>query len=57
MNKGIIAVDFDGTLCKDSFPECGIVEPEHMVVHEYIRSLKKDGYTIILCYGRQVNRH
>ena len=44
MNK-IIAVDFDGTLCKDAWPEIG--EPNGNLIYE-LKIRKQCGYKIIL---------
>lgn len=41
----IIAVDFDGTLCENSWPEIG--EPNEELI-EYLRNRKKDGDKLIL---------
>ena len=40
-----IAVDFDGTLCEDAFPEIG--EPKHFIIN-YVKRLAKNGAKIIL---------
>lgn len=44
----IIAVDFDGTLAADAFPEIGQVEAEHEKVHRIIKRMKKEGSKLIL---------
>ena len=44
----ILAVDFDGCLCKHSFPEIGEILEEHKKVHERVREFKRQGWTIIL---------
>ena len=52
----IIAVDFDGTLCKESFPYIG--EPNQDII-DYIKMLKASGDKIILwtCrYGKQLKQ-
>lgn len=41
----IVAVDFDGTLCEDNFPEIGPAKP-HII--KYIKSLQQSGCKIIL---------
>lgn len=41
----IIAVDFDGTLCEDAFPEIG--EPKLEVIN-YVKQLQKQGNKLIL---------
>ena len=41
----IIAIDFDGTIVKDEFPEIGEMIPG---AKENINKLKKEGYTIII---------
>lgn len=44
MNIQTIAVDFDGTLCTDKFPEIGT----ETTVFECVRTLKSLGYKVIL---------
>jgi len=44
----VVAVDFDGTLCKFAFPEIGEVEQIHIEVHEIVRICKRRGDIIIL---------
>jgi hydroxymethylpyrimidine pyrophosphatase-like HAD family hydrolase len=44
MNK-IIAVDFDGTLCKDAWPEIGT--PNEWLIRNLIQS-REDGHSVIL---------
>ena len=41
----IVAVDFDGTLCEDNFPEIGAAKG---FVIRYIKTLKNQGTKIIL---------
>lgn len=41
----IVAVDFDGTLCRDAWPEIGSVNKPMLL---YIKSLKARGYKVIL---------
>ena len=43
--KKIVAVDFDGTLCKDAYPAIG--DPLPYSIH-YIKELAKDGAILIL---------
>jgi uncharacterized HAD superfamily protein len=40
-----IAIDFDGTICEQSFPKVGALRKDADV---YIRKLKEDGHTIII---------
>ena len=42
---GIIAIDFDGTIVEDKFPEIGNLKPG---AAEAINQLYDDGYTIII---------
>jgi hypothetical protein len=49
----VIAVDFDGTLCKHAFPEIGEVEPVHKAVADYLKLRKAKGDTIILWTCRE----
>lgn len=46
--REVIAVDFDGTLCENKYPEIGDVLPIHERVHEFIRVKHKNGALIIL---------
>lgn len=46
--REVIAVDFDGTLCENKYPEIGDVLPIHERVHELIRVKHKNGAIIIL---------
>ena len=41
----IVAVDFDGTLCKDAYPDIGDPLPYSLY---YIKELAKDGVILIL---------
>lgn len=43
--KKIVAVDFDGTLCKDAYPAIG--DPLPYSIH-YIKELAKDGAILVL---------
>lgn len=45
INWNIIAVDFDGTLCTNKYPDIG--EANEQVV-TYVRAMKEFGYRIIL---------
>ena len=45
-----VAVDFDGTLCADAFPEVGA--PNHAVI-DYVKRLAADGSKIILYTSRE----
>lgn len=49
MKNRIIAVDFDGTLCENEYPEIGI---PHMDVIEYIKRRKAEGDKLILWTNR-----
>lgn len=46
----IYAIDFDGTLCEDRFPEIGKELPERI---EYLKALQKQGHKLILWTCRQ----
>ena len=48
MKERIIAVDFDGTLCKHNFPNIGEIQPKNQRIIDYIRYRKKQGCIIIL---------
>lgn len=45
-----VAVDFDGTLCTDAFPEVG--KPKTLVI-EYVKLLAAEGTKIILYTSRE----
>ena len=45
-----VAVDFDGTLCADAFPEVG--EPKALVI-DYVKQLAAEGSKIILYTSRE----
>lgn len=45
-----VAVDFDGTLCADAFPEVG--EPKAIVI-DYVKQLAAEGSKIILYTSRE----
>ena len=45
-----VAVDFDGTLCADAFPEVGA--PNRAVI-DYVKRLAADGSKIILYTDRK----
>lgn len=49
MNHRIIAVDFDGTLCKNKWPEIG--EPNEELI-EYLKKTQDDGDKLILWTAR-----
>lgn len=50
MKFEFVAVDFDGTLCADAFPEIG--EPRPLVI-EYVKALAAHGSKIILHTSRE----
>ena len=51
MNKTeIFAVDFDGTLCKNAYPNIG--EPINEMI-QWIKDLRKDGHKVILWTCRE----
>lgn len=45
MKKFILAIDFDGTIATDSFPEVGVLIKD---ADSIIRKLKQDGHDIII---------
>lgn len=49
----IIAVDFDGILCEDKFPEIG--EPNYEMIH-LVRQLMDQGHEVILWTSRVEDR-
>lgn len=49
----IYAIDFDGTLCEDAFPEAGAPKVE---VIDYVKRLKAEGHTLILWTCRSGER-
>ena len=49
MENKIYAIDFDGTLCEDKFPEIG--ESNDMMI-EFCKRLKQEGNSIILWTSR-----
>lgn len=49
VSKKIIAIDFDGTIVEDRYPEIGRLKPG---AKEYILQLKKDGFKLILWTSR-----
>lgn len=53
MNNKIIAVDFDGTLCLNMYPDIGV--PRKMVIN-YIISEKEKGAKLILWTNRRDER-
>lgn len=52
MKHRIFAVDFDGTLCENAWPEIG--EP-HTEMIESVKKLRQDGHEIILWTCREGN--
>lgn len=50
-----IAVDFDGTLCTNAFPEIGQVKKKNKEVHEMVQNLKEKGHSLILWTCREDN--
>ncbi len=48
-----IAVDFDGTLCKHTFPGIGPIEEKHEKVIKFLEKHKANGSTIILWTCRE----
>jgi len=49
----VIAVDFDGTLCTEAFPEIGEKLPVHENVIRYLQSEKEKGAMIVLWTCRE----
>ena len=49
----VIAVDFDGTLCTEAFPDIGEILPAHERVIRYLQSEKEKGSVIILWTCRE----
>lgn len=45
ISKSVYAIDFDGTLCENQYPQIGSPKPE---VIEYVKNLKRQGNIIIL---------
>ena len=52
----IIAVDFDGTLCKFDFPRIGKQTKEHKELLKILIKLKKKGHKLILWTNRGDNK-
>lgn len=52
MEHKIFAVDFDGTLCENAWPEIG--EPNVAMI-EYVKALRQKGHKIILWTCREGN--
>ena len=52
----IIAVDFDGTLCKFDFPNIGKQSKEHKELLEILIDLRKKGHKLILWTNRGDNK-
>lgn len=46
--KRIIAVDFDGTLCTNDYPNVGRIYKGHKMLHKILQQEKEYGSTIIL---------
>lgn len=46
--RKVIAVDFDGTLCTNAYPNIGAILPIHQMIHEYVRKEREKGTVIIL---------
>ena len=53
LSRKKIAVDFDGTLCKQDFPNIGEIEPKHQKVIDYIKREKNNEAIIILWTCRE----
>lgn len=53
MKQNIIAVDFDGTLCKNKWPEIGIPNEELI---EYLKKRQANGEKLILWTNRVGDR-
>ena len=50
----VIAVDFDGTLCRHAFPEIGDTSLKHINLHKFLKQRKEEcGDTIILWTCRE----
>jgi hypothetical protein len=54
-DKIVIAVDFDGTLCKYSFPGIGEQEEQHKQLMQVLIDLRKKGNKLILWTNRGDN--
>lgn len=48
--REVIAVDFDGTLCENAYPDIGKVQPEHNVIHRYVRYKKHAEDAIVILW-------
>jgi hypothetical protein len=46
--RRVVAIDFDGTLCESAYPDVGVVEKTHLLVHDLIHKEKANGSIIIL---------
>lgn len=46
----IIAIDFDGTICRNQYPEIGVIQP---YAREIINRLHNDGHYIIIWTCRE----
>jgi 2-hydroxy-3-keto-5-methylthiopentenyl-1-phosphate phosphatase len=49
----VCALDFDGTVCTNKFPDIGEILPKHERVIDYVRHLKDEGWTIVLWTCRE----
>ena len=58
MNKKlVIAVDFDGTLCENNFPEIGQQKKEHRQLMDILIKMRNQGHKLILWTNRGNNDH
>jgi len=56
MNKKlVIAVDFDGTLCENNFPEIGQQKKEHRQLMDILIKMRNQGHKLILWTNRGNN--
>lgn len=55
MKKKVIAVDFDGTLCKYGFPGIGDQEPNHVKLMMTLIEMRSQGHKLILWTNRGDN--
>lgn len=54
-NKLVFAVDFDGTLCTNGFPEIGEQSQQHKKLLDVLIQLQKQGHKLILWTNRGDN--
>jgi hypothetical protein len=54
-DKLVIAIDFDGTLCKYAFPEIGEQEEQHKLLMQILINLRQKGNKLILWTNRGDN--